>query len=205
MAEDEFFKRIAETLVVDEPVSERPSGTAERRAAQVKQRVVADEASGVEPEPSREPARRNGVDPAEQERGTGGDSVETTDVERRWGGARPPTLVISLMGVVAVAVGVILALGGQVAAPSRREVPPVMESVPSPPVREPRIEKPKRRGRPKTRERRAVRTPRSSAEPESDGHSEDAPVAAGQVSSGGSNGPTGTATREGFGFEDGSP
>jgi hypothetical protein len=205
MPEDEFFKRMAETLVVDEPASERPRGTAERRVAQVKQRVVTDEASGVEPEPREEPGHRNGSDLAKQESGARDDRVETTGMERRWVRAHPLALFLSMMGVVGVGVGAILGLGGSGAPPLRREVPPIMEPIASPPPGPPRIQTPARTRRPKIRKRPAVRAPKSSSVPESDRQSEDAPVAAGQIISGGSKRPTGGERREGFGFEDGSP
>ena len=46
MAEDEFFKRIAETLVMEEPAGDRPLGTAARRRARAKPKAPTNEIRG---------------------------------------------------------------------------------------------------------------------------------------------------------------
>jgi hypothetical protein len=183
MAEDEFFKRIAETLVMDEPVSNRPAGTAERHRTRAKQPVITNETSGEEPEPR-------------------GHSAELAKAQRRWSRAR--LLVISLASIagLVLVVGATLALDGGGATPSVRERSPVMRFGPPRAPRPRRLDQAPHNAHPESGERRARRA-KSVTTAGSNRQSTETSDLAGEVAVDSEPAPAGGSTREGFGFERG--
>ena len=105
MADDEFFKRIAEAQVEDEPAADRPLGTAARRAARAKPKAQ------IAPEDDGEQAS---ADLSERSRSPKPGRRETGRVarERRWNGRRVAAICAALGAIAALVASVVSVLGG---------------------------------------------------------------------------------------------
>jgi hypothetical protein len=204
MPEDEFFKRIAETLVVEEPVDKRPLGTASRRSVSPTEPASEEAPSDEEPVAGTARGERaDGARPLEKREHRAGDDRVQRWAHARWPGARLAAASVLSIAAVAVALAAILALTGPEEPLSSREMPRALVGSPPPTTQ------------PATRPRRAPSARAKSGqpgdgqgakplrEPQSDRQAGDPTSAAAQTSIGSTATQEGGGAREAFGFEDG--
>ena len=156
MPEDEFFKRIAETVVIEEPVGDRPLGTAERRGARASRAVVNERSSEDEGEPSAEPLSRSETGVTDGGADARREQNETKESSRRW--SRAHLMAVGLLCIASLGVGVVamLAVGGRGGTPSTGEAPRVLQMSPPLAARPGRASEPGRRARADLGKRRAA-------------------------------------------------
>jgi hypothetical protein len=203
MPEDEFFKRIAETLVVEEPVDTRPLGTASRRSVGSTEPACEEAPSDEEPEAGT--ARREGAGggrPLGQRERPGDDPVQRS-AHARWPGARVAAASVLSIAALAVALAAILALTGREEPPANREVPQALKESPPPTARPAKLPRRARSGRAKSCQPSDGEWTKRLGEPGSGRQGGDPASASAQTWIGSTSTQEGGGTREAFGFEDG--
>ena len=124
MAEDEFFKRIAETVEPDDVVSDRPAGTAERRArrrAETPNNELAGN-DGQETSADDAPGEHPTLLPGGR-RGRRGVRREVKGSDKRWFRAHLSMICAALIGVCGIGVGMVVAPRGDSGASRLRSAP----------------------------------------------------------------------------------
>jgi hypothetical protein len=203
MAEDEFFKRIAETAEPHDVVSDRPAGTAQRRGRQRAetlnngvvendgQETSADDAPGEHPT-----LLTRGL------RGRRGVRSEVKRSDRRWFRAHLSMICAGLIGVCGIGMGMVVAPRGDSGASRSVQPQGAQLNPPSVGAAEPVGHPPAARTKRVDRRRPAVGA-NASGHSRSSQQKTDVASAAGVLQASIGAASASDATREGFGFERG--